>query len=44
MENSIFPKGQTFKESINSIVFGRDTRLGVLFDQVLIFALSLIHI
>ena len=39
MENSIFPKGQTFKESINSIVFGRDTRLGVLFDQVLIFAI-----
>ena len=39
MENSIFPKEQTFKESINSIVFGRDTRLGVLFDQVLIFAI-----
>jgi voltage-gated potassium channel len=32
-------KSQTFKDSINAIVFGRDTRLGILFDQVLMFAI-----
>lgn len=41
MQSPLIKQDQTFKESINAIVFGRDTRYGIIFDQVLMFAIVL---
>lgn len=39
--NKLEKENHSLKDSINTVVFGRDTRLGILFDQALMFAILL---